>query len=172
MGHLCSSAHPFNLGCRVDYVWTDPCLFPTPPFIFLALTFMEAFQRNTPLAINFLKWSHREKARAVGVHMCGIYKWAKQSFIFPQIFFYCTCLTLLCFLFPTLVPKPFLSSSPCTLPPQGCCSAFWISTPAWCVRIVTRLALKTACTDSSTRGSHPAPQPTFRSPVGILGHCL
>lgn len=67
MGHLCSSAHPFTLGCRVDYVWTDPCLFPPPPFIFHALTFIEAFQRNTPLAIHFLKWSHGEKARGVGV---------------------------------------------------------------------------------------------------------
>lgn len=87
MGHLCSSAHPFSLGCRVDYAWTDPCLFPPPPFIFLALTFIEAFQRNTPLAIHFLKWSHGEKACGVGVRMCGIYKRAKRSFIFPPVFF-------------------------------------------------------------------------------------
>ncbi|CAF98668.1 unnamed protein product, partial [Tetraodon nigroviridis] len=82
-----SVAHPFSLGCRVDYAWTDPCLFPPPPFIFLALTFIEAFQRNTPLAIHFLKWSHGEKACGVGVRMCGIYKRAKRSFIFPPVFF-------------------------------------------------------------------------------------
>lgn len=87
MGRRCSSAHPFRLGCRVDYGWTDPCLLPPPPFIFLALTFIEAFQRNAPLAIHFLKWSDGEKARGVGVRMCRIYKRAKQSFIFPPMFY-------------------------------------------------------------------------------------
>lgn len=100
MSHLCSSAHPFSLGCIVDYVWTDLCLFPPPPLIFLALTFIEAF-RNTPLAIHFLKWSHGGKARGVGVRMCGIYKRTKQSFFFSSnfFFFYRTCLSPLCFFF-------------------------------------------------------------------------
>lgn len=88
MGHLPSS--PIRSVSAAEWItaWTDPCLFPPPPFIFLALTFIEAFQRNTPLAIHFLKWSYSEKACGVGVRMCGIYKWAKQSFIFPQIYFF------------------------------------------------------------------------------------
>lgn len=94
MGHLPSS--PIRSVSAAEWItaWTDPCLFPPPPFIFLALTFIEAFQRNTPQAIHFLKWSYSEKACGVGVRMCGIYKWAKQSFIFPQIFFFFTCSSL------------------------------------------------------------------------------
>lgn len=67
---------PIHSASAAEWItaWTDPCLFPPPPFIFLVLTFIEAFQRNTPLAIHFLKWSYREKACGVGVRMCGIYK--------------------------------------------------------------------------------------------------
>lgn len=103
--------------------WTDPCLFPPPPLIFLALTFIEAFPRNTPLAIHFLKWSYGEKAHGVGVRMCGIYKWAKQFFLW--FFFFssflveslCFCVFssfsfVFCFLllnpFSPLPPIPYL----------------------------------------------------------------
>lgn len=74
MGHLPSS--PIRSVSAAEWItaWTDPCLFPPPLFIFLALTFIEAFQRNTPLAIHFLKWSYSEKACGVGVRMCEIYK--------------------------------------------------------------------------------------------------
>lgn len=49
---------------------TDPSLSPPPLFIFLPLTFIEAFQRNSPLAIHFLKWSYGEKAHGLCVCVC------------------------------------------------------------------------------------------------------
>lgn len=50
---------------------TDPSLSPPPLFIFLPLTFIEAFQRNSPLAIHFLKWSYREKAHGLCACVCA-----------------------------------------------------------------------------------------------------
>lgn len=176
MGHLPSS--PIRSVSAAEWItaWTDPCLFPPPPFIFLALTFIEAFQRNTPQAIHFLKWSYSEKACGVGVRMCGIYKWAKQSFIFPQIFFFYLFESLYSSVFSrffSLFLSPSLhTSSPCPPPSQGCCSPFWMSTPTWCVRTVARLDVKKASTDSSKRGSPPAPRPTMRSPAGTPRRCF
>lgn len=39
---------------------TDPIFSPPPLFIFLSLTFIEAFHRISPLAIHFLKWNYRD----------------------------------------------------------------------------------------------------------------
>lgn len=66
MGRLCTSAAEWITACA------DPSLFPPPPFIFLALTFIEAFQRNIPLAIHFLKWSYGKKAHRRSVLMCDL----------------------------------------------------------------------------------------------------
>lgn len=50
---------------------TDPSLAsPRAPLsISPALTFIEAFQRNPPPAIHFLKWSHREKKYNSGMRV-------------------------------------------------------------------------------------------------------
>lgn len=52
--------------------WTDPSFSPPPLFIFLPLTFIEAFQRNSPPAIHFLKWSYREKAHGLCACVCAL----------------------------------------------------------------------------------------------------
>lgn len=56
-------------------LWTDPIFSPPPPFIFLPLTFIEAFQRISPLVIHFLKWNYREKAHGlcVRVYVCLVF---------------------------------------------------------------------------------------------------
>lgn len=63
-----------------------------PLFIFLALTFIETFQRNTPPAIHFLKWSYGGKKKKGSWRGClyarVIYKWAGRSFIFLGVFFF------------------------------------------------------------------------------------
>lgn len=83
--HRSVSVHPFSLRHRVDYClnWPLPHLSLPPFFIFLLLTFIEAFLRNSPLAIHFLKWSYRGGKKACSVPcVYVIYKWSQAYFHF------------------------------------------------------------------------------------------
>lgn len=73
--------------CRVDYCLNWPQPLSLPLFIFLALTFIEAFHRNSPLAIHFLKWSYREKAHGLCSCVCAWFnKRATTHFHFSLFF--------------------------------------------------------------------------------------
>lgn len=79
----CSAANPFSLSCGVDYCLNWPQPLPSPIFfIFLLLTFIEAFQRNSPPAIHFLKWSYGEKKKLTQVYVRLVSKWALTYFHF------------------------------------------------------------------------------------------
>lgn len=90
MGHFLFP-QPIHSPSAAEWItaWTDPSLSPPPLFIFLLLTFIEAFQRNSPLAIHFLKWGYREKAHGpVCVCTCVWFRnEPEQAFIFLRFFF-------------------------------------------------------------------------------------
>lgn len=176
--------------------WTDPSLSPPPLFIFLPLTFIEAFQRNSPLAIHFLKWSYREKAYGVCVcvYVCLIINESECTFLFFSVFFSLIQLLVLLlfthlsflsvsvylplYFFPLLTPalsSPSISHPPVSVLPlspplsQGGCTTSWTSTPMLCARTAARPGPTSASTVLSTRRSPPPHPPTPPTPPRILG---
>ncbi len=130
---------------------------PKQAFIFLRFSFFFPVTVSVSLACFWLSTS-----------LSFLSTFLQSCFYLPPYFFFFLTpapsppsVSLSLSIFPTLHLPPF--------PSQGSCTAFWTSTPVWCVRIAARLDLTSASTVSSTRKSPPMRPQTRRTLPRILG---
>lgn len=199
MDHLCSSAHPFSLSCRVDYCLNWPQSLPSPSFHFSSTDIYWSLSEKFPSSHPFPKVElQRKSSRLVCVCMCAWFiNEPEQAFIFLTFFplqflslllvlWLSTCLSFLsislksCFislhisylswpLHHPLLLSVFHFISHSSFPSQGGCTAFWTSTPVWFAGTAARVDLTSVSTVLSLRTSPPLQPVMPRTPPGILG---